>query len=93
MAIHQSLDIAWPIYKDKPHGWLQWKGTDVCIDLHCECGAHIHFDGYFLYYWICPKCNRLWEMGTYIPMYQVADNDREEVISKCCVQTNLSEVA
>ena len=35
---------------DGPHGWIQWKGTDVCIDLHCECGSHGHVDGDFVYY-------------------------------------------
>lgn len=32
-----------------PHGWIQWKGTDVCMDFHCECGEANHYDGYFAY--------------------------------------------
>lgn len=24
---------------DKPHGWIQWKGTDVCVDIYCKCGC------------------------------------------------------
>ena len=27
---------AWEVqetYKGKPHGWVQWKGTDVCMDI------------------------------------------------------------
>ena len=27
------------MYKDKPHGWIQWKGTGVCMDVHCKCGV------------------------------------------------------
>lgn len=37
-------------------GWIQWKNTDVCIDLHCICGYHGHFDGAFFYFYQCPKC-------------------------------------
>jgi len=25
-------------YEGRPHGWVQWKGTDVCMDVHCACG-------------------------------------------------------
>lgn len=84
MSAH--LAIEQPLFKDKPHGWIQWKGTNVCIDLHCTCGAHIHFDGDFLYNWLCPKCDRLWEMGTHMPMYEVAAERREEVLKEDSVQ-------
>ena len=29
--------------------FIQWKGTDVCMDFHCKCGAHLHIDGMFVY--------------------------------------------
>lgn len=32
-----------------PHGWIQWKGTSVCMDVHCACGAHGHVDADFAY--------------------------------------------
>lgn len=41
---------------DGPYGKIQWKGTDVCIDLQCKCGYHDHFDGDFLYWYKCPEC-------------------------------------
>lgn len=37
----QNFDAAWEIqerYADQPHGWIQWKGTNVCLDYHCVCG-------------------------------------------------------
>ena len=46
----------------KPHAFVQWKGTDVCMDFHCECGAHCHFDGDFAYTVKCPHCDAVWEM-------------------------------
>jgi hypothetical protein len=36
-----------------PANFLQWKGTDVCIDLHCVCGRSPHYDGEFLNSWRC----------------------------------------
>lgn len=45
------------------HGRIQWKGTDVCIDLHCECGNDDHFDGDFLYYYECSACGKKYAMG------------------------------
>lgn len=74
------LKIEEPLFKGRPHGWIQWKGTDVCIDLHCECGALLHYDGDFLYYFVCTHCNRLWEMGTHIPIYEVPAEKRDEVM-------------
>ena len=47
-----------------PRAWVQWKGTNVCMDFHCECGAHCHFDGYFAYTVKCPHCATVWEMPT-----------------------------
>jgi len=45
----------------KPFGQIQWKGTDVCIDIHCLCGKSTHFDGDFMYFIKCPYCNRVYE--------------------------------
>lgn len=46
----------------KSHGWIQWKGTNVCIDLYCECGEHGHVDEEFFYYYQC-KCGRKYAVG------------------------------
>jgi len=47
---------------DNPHAFIQWKGTHVCMDFHCACGAHCHFDGDFAYYVECPHCQRVYQM-------------------------------
>ena len=52
----------WP----RPSAYIQWKGTDVCMDFHCECGSRYHFDGEFAYTVKCPKCSTVWEMPTLI---------------------------
>lgn len=47
---------------DEPHAFVQYKGTDICMDFHCECGAQCHFDGDFAYVVQCPHCKAKWEM-------------------------------
>lgn len=42
--------------------FVQWKGTDVCMDIYCVCGVHGHFDGYFAYALKCPKCGTVFGM-------------------------------
>lgn len=52
-------------HEGKPHGWIQWKGTDVCVDLRCECGEQSHYDGEFAYHWQC-KCGRQYALSPYV---------------------------
>lgn len=42
--------------------FIQWKGTDACLDFHCECGYDAHFDGLFAYKVECGGCGAWWEM-------------------------------
>ena len=62
---------AWDIqetYQDKPHGWIQWKGTDVCMDIYCHCGYHSHIDAEFAYHVKCPKCGRVYFCNGHIEL-------------------------
>ena len=52
-----SLSVRHP----EPHGWIQWKNTRVCMDIHCECGEMTHFDGDFCYHIKCCACGRIYE--------------------------------
>lgn len=51
---------------ERPFGWIQWKGTNVCIDLHCECGAHGHVDAEFLYFVRCEDRETAEQMATHL---------------------------
>jgi hypothetical protein len=46
--------------------FVQWKGTDVCLDFYCDCGPDGggHYDGYFAYGVRCSACGRTWELPT-----------------------------
>jgi hypothetical protein len=76
------LDIESPQFRGKPHAWIQWKGTDVCCDIHCECGAHLHYDGDFMYFIRCPHCCTVWEVGTHVALYKVTDDRADDEFVK-----------
>lgn len=64
--------------KVHPHGahaFIQWKGTDACVDLYCECGASGHYDGDFLYFWVCPRCGATYEVGCFVGLNKVSAED------------------
>lgn len=45
----------------RPYAFIQWKGTDVCLDFYCDCGYQGHFDGYFAYRIRCVQCGKEWD--------------------------------
>ena len=54
----------WDLDAEHPetNAFVQWKGTDVCMDFRCECGDGGHFDGDFAYAVRCNGCGTVWEM-------------------------------
>lgn len=64
-------------FGNKPHGWIQFKGTDICIDLHCDCGESCHYDGDFLYYFKCPYCGKYWGLNGHIRLEDVGKSEAE----------------
>lgn len=60
--------------------FIQWKGTDVCLDFICgECGTQGHFDGMFAYLLGCPECDTIYEMGTQVVAKIISDTDGDRV--------------
>lgn len=55
---------------DGPHGWIQWKGTEVCIDLYCPCGHHGHVDAEFFYTYRC-KCGVVYAVGSAVKLIKL----------------------
>ena len=54
--------------------FIQWKGTDLCMDFNCECGTHNHYDGFFGYYVRCSGCGQIYKMDTKV-MMEKTDED------------------
>lgn len=53
------------------HGWIQWKGTNVCMDIHCQCGSTFHYDGERLYFWACGDCGRTYMVDGHIALREL----------------------
>lgn len=58
-----------------PTTFVQWKGTDVCMDLYCVCGEQFHIDGFFAYAVQCPHCKRRYEMSTRVEMREMSKEE------------------
>lgn len=70
-----------PIYEG-PNGWIQWKGTNVCMDVYCTCGGHTHVDGDFVYAIKCGECGALYEVSGHIALIPVDKTDFRPVVSE-----------
>lgn len=58
-------------YDNKPHGWVQWKGTDVCMDVNCKCGYFGHIDATFACFVKCPKCGTVYMCNGHIEFIEL----------------------
>ena len=56
-------------------GWMQWKGTDVCMDLCCSCGTRSHIDGMFGYNVQCPSCGQCYAASPNVELIKVEPVD------------------
>jgi len=53
------------------NNFIQWKGTDICMDFYCDCGFHNHYDGQFAYFVQCGGCKQIYKMAESIEMEKV----------------------
>ena len=60
----------------EPHGWIQWKGTDVCMDVRCVCGSAAHVDAEFAYYVRCPACGRIYMANGHIELVELTTQEK-----------------
>lgn len=63
-----------------PHGWIQWKGTDLCMDLRCVCGELSHMDCSSVYLIQCWKCGRIYWMNAHVSLTELTGEDRSAAI-------------
>lgn len=69
------------VVPDGPHGWIQWKGSTVCMDLMCECGASGHVDADFAYFYRCAVCGRVSMISGYVNLVLLTDEEQSEIIA------------
>lgn len=84
--------VTWALEKDElssqqdegdGRGWVQWKGTNVCIDIHCPCGKVLHFDGSFFYFCQCPYCEKIFAVGQNVRLHAVPSELEEQALELC----------
>lgn len=81
--IAKDSEEAWKLqenYKDKPHGWIQWKGTEVCMDVYCKCGKMMHVDAMFVYNVECPYCGTVYMCSGFIELIEVKERPKNCVV-------------
>lgn len=65
----------------KPELFVQWKGTEVCGDFFCRCGAKSHIHADFCYTIRCGRCGQVWEVPTVLALTPV-DEDEPNVVAE-----------
>ncbi|WP_220456006.1 hypothetical protein [Vibrio rotiferianus] len=78
-----DINEAWEMeekFIGKPHAWIQWKGTDVCMDVHCKCGAHCHVDAIAAYQVKCPECGTIYACASHIELIEVESDSGSIVV-------------
>jgi len=71
----------------EPYAWIQWKGTDVCMDVHCHCGCDAHVDAQCVYYYRCPKCKHTFALGQNVKLIRLTEEQAEQASGKSLIAT------
>ena len=59
------------------HGSIHWKGSDVYMEVHCDCGHTSEIKGDGIYFLKCPACNTVYELNGFIQLVK-----RHDIIEK-----------
>jgi hypothetical protein len=62
----------------RPNAFIQWKGTNSCVDYYCTCGEQFHIDDSFVYAVQCPYCERRFEVSSNIELREMEPNEKWE---------------
>ena len=74
MSENSAFDLN--VERKETYVFIQWKGTNPCMDFHCDCGAHHHVCGdYFCYALKCGECGAIWEMPSILYPRRVEKHD------------------
>lgn len=75
LAIPNVAPDIWKLNNPHPgSAFIQWKNTDVCMDLHCpKCEHHNHYDADFCYFVQCAKCRTVFEMNCFVAFRPATD--------------------
>lgn len=66
----------------RAHVNIQWKGTRLCADVHCQCGTYSHVDGYCFGEWICRGCQKGFKLAWTAVAYEVEPESHMNVTTE-----------
>ena len=56
------------------HVYVQWKGTNVCMDFTCpRCGFGGHIDADFVYEILCGECGQLFKVSCKVGIKAISE--------------------
>ena len=59
--------------------FLQWKGTNACLDLTCiQCNKHSHYDGFFATLVQCPYCQAVHHLSHFPNTHLANEEDLQK---------------
>lgn len=79
----KDMNEFWEIentFRGVPNAFIQWKGTDVCMDAYCDCGCHFHIDDCFAYKIKCPSCKTVYACSSHIELIKL-EGDHEGALT------------
>lgn len=65
---HINFDIT-----EDAHGTIQWKGSDIYMDIHCDCGHTSNIKGDGIFFVKCPSCKTIYELNGFIQLIKRTD--------------------
>ena len=75
---------------EDPRGWIQWKGTDVCMDVHCICGNLGHIDGDFAYRIRCKACGQTYCVTGDVELIAIDEKDDDKDLITTCNDSDVT---
>ena len=62
----------------RPRLFVQWKGTDLCCDIECECGEYDHLDVEFAYAVKCLSCGRAYALRPRVELVPLSSEEADD---------------
>ncbi len=59
----------------RPNTYVQWQGSDLCLDFNCPCGNWGHLDVGFLFALRCASCGRSWRIAPALLVSELKEGD------------------
>jgi hypothetical protein len=78
----EAWDTLYNTPRETPSGSMQWKGTDVCMDVLCQCGKDFHIDGWFAYFVECPHCHTVYMCNPRIELVKVEERPEGSILTE-----------